>query len=96
MWLVHFYKGLAYVAASGYAEALREFDACTGRRGEVTAVFLDDVPTYRYIVPLSYWLGRTHEALGARETARKHLQEYLALRSPTTDNLARDAAKRVE
>jgi hypothetical protein len=54
------------------------------------------MPTYRSVVPLSYWLGRAHEALGARDAAARHLRAYLALRSPGTDALARDAAKRVE
>jgi hypothetical protein len=93
---VRFYKGVTYVTAGAHAEALREFDACAARRGEVTAVFLDDVPSYRYIVPLSYWLGRTHDALGARERARRYFEEYLALRSPPSDALARDAAARTK
>jgi eukaryotic-like serine/threonine-protein kinase len=96
LWLVRFYKGLAYSAAGAHAEALREFEACLNRRGEATAVFLDDVPTYRHIVVVSYWLGRTHEALGAHETARRHFRDYVALRSPETDALARDAVQRME
>jgi tetratricopeptide (TPR) repeat protein len=95
LWLVRYHKGVAYVAAGAYPEALRELDACTARRGEATAVFLDDVPTYRYTVPLSYWLGRTHDALGSRERARQYFAEYLAVRSPGTDSLARDAAARM-
>jgi hypothetical protein len=87
--------GVAYVEARAYAEALSELELCVKRRGEATAVFLDDIPTYRYMVPLSYWLGRAHEGLGARDAAQRHLRAYLTLRSPATDPLAKDAAARV-
>jgi tetratricopeptide (TPR) repeat protein len=97
LWLVRFYKGLAYLDAGEHAQALAELELCEKkRRGEATALFLDDMPTYRSVVPLSYWLGRAHEALGAREAAERHLRAYLALRSPDTDALARDAAARVK
>jgi tetratricopeptide (TPR) repeat protein len=97
LWLVRFYKGLAYLDAGEHAQALAELELCgQKRRGEATALFLDDMPTYRSVVPLSYWLGRAHEALGARDAAARHLRAYLALRSPGTDALARDAAKRLE
>lgn len=94
LWLVRFFRGVAYVEAGAYALALSDLEACDKRRGEATAVFLDDVPTYRYMVPLSYWLGRAHEGLGAREAAVRHYSAYLALRSPATDPLAKDAARR--
>ena len=47
------------------------------------------------MAPLSYWLGRTHDGLGARDAATRHLNRYLSLRSPATDALAKDAAARV-
>jgi tetratricopeptide (TPR) repeat protein len=97
LWLVRFYKGLAYLDAGEHAQALAELELCEKkRRGEATALFLDDMPTYRAVVPLSYWLGRAHEALGSRDAAHRHLRAYLALRSPDTDALARDAAARVK
>jgi eukaryotic-like serine/threonine-protein kinase len=95
LWIVRFLMGVAYVEGKAYAEALSELDIVDKRRGEATAVFLDDVPSYRYMAPLSYWLGRAHDGLGARDAAERHLRAYLALRSPATDPLARDAATRV-
>jgi serine/threonine protein kinase/tetratricopeptide (TPR) repeat protein len=95
LWIVRYFMGVAYVEAQAYAEALSELELCQKRRGEATAVFLDDVPSYRYMAPLSYWLGRAHEGLGARDAAQRHLRAYLALRSPATDPLAKDAATRV-
>ena len=95
LWIVRYLKGVAYVEARAYAEALSELTLCEKRRGEATAVFLDDIPTYRYLVPLNYWLGRAHQGLGARDAAERHLRAYLALRSPAADPLAKDAAARV-
>ena len=57
-WLVRFEIGRLYVGAGRYAEALTELELCMSRSGEVAAIFLDDVPTYRYLAPLPYWLGR--------------------------------------
>jgi tetratricopeptide (TPR) repeat protein len=95
LWLVRFYKGVAYIQLRAYPDALSELEQCERRRGEATAVFLDDVPTYRYVVPLSYWLGRAHDGLGAREAATRNFNAYLGLRSPATDPLAKDAAARL-
>lgn len=95
LWIVRYLKGVAYVEARAYAEALSDLELCEKRRGEATAVFLDDIPSYRYMVPLRYWLGRAHEGLGARDAAERHLRAYLALRSPATDALAKDAESRL-
>ena len=95
LWIVRFLKGVAYVEAGAYAEALSELELCEKRPGEATALFLDDIPSYRYMVPLSYWLGRTHDGLGARDAAARHFNRYLSLRSAATDALAKDAATRV-
>ena len=94
VWLVRFYKGVAYTQAGAFADALAELELAQKRRGEATAVFLDDVPTFRYVVPVSYWLGRAHEGLGAVDAASRFYRIYLALRSPEADALARDAARR--
>ena len=95
LWIVRYLMGVAHVEARAYPEALAELELCEKRRGEATAVFLDDVPTYRYLVPLSYWLGRAHDGLGARDAAARHFNHYLSLRSAATDALAKDAATRL-
>ena len=41
-----------------------EFTACMDGQGEATAVFLDDLPTYRYMADVPEWLGRAQEGLG--------------------------------
>ncbi|HEY6387263.1 MAG TPA: protein kinase [Candidatus Acidoferrum sp.] len=64
-WLGHFDMGLAYLAASAYTEASSEFDVCLKRRGEVTSVFLDDVPSYHLLPPVYYYQGRAREGLNS-------------------------------
>ncbi len=69
LWLIRFYRGKAYLDAGYFAEALDEFMACEERRGEATAIFLDDLPTWRYTSTLPHWLGRAREELGISSSA---------------------------
>ena len=95
IWLVRFTLGRAYVEAGSFAEAIAELQACVNRRGEAGAVFLDDVPTYRYLPPAYYWLARAQEGLGIADGATKNYQTYLAIRGQAPlDPLAADARKR--
>jgi serine/threonine protein kinase/tetratricopeptide (TPR) repeat protein len=96
LWLVHLDLGVLYAEAGRYAEALSELDLCQKRRGEAAAIFLDDVPTFRYAAALPYWLGRAQEGLGMREPALASYQAYLSLRTgPSRDPLAADASRRL-
>ena len=64
-WLSRFYLGRAYYEAGRYVEALDEFEHCVQRKGEATALFLeDDEPTYRYMAALKAWLDKSRVALG--------------------------------
>jgi tetratricopeptide (TPR) repeat protein len=64
-WLSRFYLGRAYFAAGQYIEAIDEFESCMERKGEATALFLDDdEPTYHYMAALKTWLNKSREALG--------------------------------
>jgi tetratricopeptide (TPR) repeat protein len=63
LWLVRYMLGEAYLAAGYPAEAKSEFEACVTRRGEVTALFLDDTPTYRYYAPVPQQLAAANAAL---------------------------------
>ena len=58
LWLVRYALGLAYFQAGNYPEANSEFEKCRARRGEASALFLDDLPTYRYYATLPV-LART-------------------------------------
>ncbi len=62
-WSGRFLLGRAYLEAKSFAEAHSEFDACLKRRGEAAAILLDDVPSYRNLPPVYYYLGRVQEGL---------------------------------
>ncbi len=66
-WLGHFDLGRAYLDAGAYTEASSEFDVCLERRGQVTSVFLDDIPSYHLLPPVYYYQGR---ARGRPEESR--------------------------
>ena len=95
LWLVRYTLGRAYVEAGRHAEAVAELEECQKRIGEASDVFLDDWPTFRYTVPLKYWLGRAQEGLGLTDSAAKNYEAYLSSRgSVAGDALATDARKR--
>jgi tetratricopeptide (TPR) repeat protein len=96
LWLVRFTLGQAFLDAGYHAEALSEFEACLERRGEASALFLDDVPTLRYTAVLPYWIGRAQEGLGLLPQAQEHYRQFLAPMAPDSpDPLVRDARKRL-
>ena len=92
-WLGHFGLGRAYLEVGAFTEADAEFDACFKRRGEATAVFLDDEPSWRYFAPVYYYLGRAREGLGSTGAAEAY-QSYLKIREKSAnDPLVADAQK---
>lgn len=94
LWLVRYTLGLAYFQRGNFAEALSEFALCRKRRGEATAIFLDDLPTFRYYAPVPYWLARSQEAIGMN--ARPSYEEFLKIRSHATkDPLVQDTRLRL-
>jgi hypothetical protein len=85
--------GLAYLQRGNFAEALSEFEVCGKRRGEATAIFLDDLPTFRYYAPVPYWLARSQEAIGMN--ARARYGEFLKIRANAINEpLVLDARQR--
>jgi hypothetical protein len=97
IWLARFGLGIAYVesgATGSAALASSELDACLNRRGEAAAIFLDEVPTFRYLAPLRYWMGRAKTAMGADAAA--DYRSFLELRpADSKDPLAADARRRI-
>jgi tetratricopeptide (TPR) repeat protein/tRNA A-37 threonylcarbamoyl transferase component Bud32 len=96
-WFAHYLMGRAYFEAGHYPEALDEFDLCVRRKGEISDVFLVDSATLRHFPPALYWLGRTQEAMGSRDSAVELFGQYLDLRkdADTPDPLAEDAKARI-
>jgi len=86
-----------YVDSEQYLSAQAELDVADKRRGEATAVFLDDVPSFRYLAPLPYWLARSQEGVNkASAAAAENYRKFMALRpEPSSDPLAADARKRL-
>jgi tetratricopeptide (TPR) repeat protein len=63
LWRIRFERARAYLDDGSFADALDEFERCEQRRGEATAMFLDDIPTFRYLAELPSLLARTRERL---------------------------------
>ena len=78
-WLGRFAKGQAYLEAEAYTEAYSEFEKCVKRRGEAMSVFLNDVPTFRYLDSLYYFLGRAQEGLNS-PAAEGSYQKFLKIK----------------
>jgi len=96
-WLARFKMGIAYVEADHHAEAIAELEACLKRRGEVTAMFLEDSPTIRYMTLLPYWLGRAQAGLGQNARAKASFEAFLATREAlSSDPIVADAQQRLK
>jgi serine/threonine protein kinase/tetratricopeptide (TPR) repeat protein len=98
LWLVRFTLGTAYLQANAFAEALSEFDLCEQRIGEATALFLNDLPTFRYLATLPFYLARTQKELGQLDAARANYELFLNSQSgaDAADALVEEARQRLE
>jgi eukaryotic-like serine/threonine-protein kinase len=95
-WLGRFALGRAYLAANMYPDADGEFDVCLRRRGEATAVFLDDDPSLRYLPAAFYYQGRAREGLNSPGAAESY-RTYIGMRSGAeNDALLVDAKRRLK
>jgi len=94
-WLGRFDLGQAYLDAGAFAEADSEIEMCLKRRGEATALFLDEVPTYHLFPPLYYYLGRAQEGLKSPAAAESY-RNFLAVKDKADhDPLVADARRRL-
>lgn len=65
-WIGHLDLGRAYLLANEPADADSELDTCLKRRGEATSLFLDEIPTIRYLPEVYYYKGRASTGSSGR------------------------------
>ncbi len=96
-WIGHLFLGRAYLQAEDYTAAYSEFETCLKRGGEAASVFLNDLPTYHYLPPIYYYLGRAQEGLGS-EAASDSYQRFLKIKEKDdgSDPMVQDARRRLE
>jgi tetratricopeptide (TPR) repeat protein/predicted Ser/Thr protein kinase len=93
-WLAHLELGRAYLEYGAFTEASSEFDHTLKRRGEATAVFLDDRPTYHLFPQVLYYQARVQEGLKSPGAVDQY-KAFLSLKGKSqNDPLALDARKR--
>jgi tetratricopeptide (TPR) repeat protein/predicted Ser/Thr protein kinase len=95
MWLAHFDLMRAYIELGAFTEASSESDICVRRGGEATAVFFDDLPSYRYFPAVYYYTGRVQEGLKSGGAAQSY-QKFLAIKAQADpgDPIVMDARQR--
>jgi len=87
-WLGRLALGKAYLEAGAFDEALGEFEKCEKRKGEALSVFLNDLPTVRYLDSLDYYLGRAQEGAGNAASAKASYQKFLDIKEKADQGLA--------
>jgi len=58
-------------------------------------VFLDDVPSYRYMAPVMYWVGRAQEGLNQKSAADSYRQFLDLKKDAAGDPLVAEARRRL-
>jgi len=97
-WIGRFTLGRAYLDLGAFPEAHEEFELCLKRRGEATALFVDEVPSYRFFPPVQYYLGRAQEGLKS-PAATDSYRAFLAIKQnpqAKVDPLIEDVRRRLE
>ena len=94
-WMGHFDAGRAYVDLSAFTEADSELETCQKRRGETTALFLDESPTYYVFPSVYYYLGRAQEGLKS-SAASDSYKAFIDIKTGGQDPLLADARRRLQ
>ncbi len=94
-WLGHVLLGCAYLQAEDHTAASSEFEICLKRSGEAASVFLDDLPSFRYLPPLHYYLGRAQEGFSKAAAAASY-DRFLKMKTKDdgTDPMVAEARRR--
>ncbi|HEY6943492.1 MAG TPA: protein kinase [Candidatus Acidoferrum sp.] len=94
-WIGRLDLGRAYIGAGAFTEADSELEKCLKRRGEASAIFLDDVPTFRALPPVYYYLGRAQEGLKSPAAVETY-KTFLTIKQKGDEvGLVKDAQRRV-
>jgi eukaryotic-like serine/threonine-protein kinase len=94
-WIGHFDLGRAYLDAGLFVEADSEFELCLKRRGEAVELFMSDMPTYSYVSPVYYYLGRAEEGMGSSGASNSYAT-FVSLQSKGDGSpLLEDAKQRL-
>jgi tetratricopeptide (TPR) repeat protein len=93
-WIGRYALGRAYLQTGSFPEADSALEDCLKRRGEAVALYLDDVPTFRVLPPVYYYLGRAQEGLKS-QAAADSFRAFLALQPQGNDALVTDARRRL-
>ena len=94
-WIGRLDLGRAYIEIRAYTEADSELEKCLKRRGEASAIFLDDVPTFRAFPPVYYYLARAQEGLKSPAAADSY-KSFLSIKEKSDESgLIVDARRRV-
>jgi serine/threonine protein kinase/tetratricopeptide (TPR) repeat protein len=95
-WIGQLDLGRAYLEVGAFPEADSELEECLKRRGEASALYLDDVPTFRALPPVYYYLGRAQEGLKS-PGATDSFKTFLAIKEKGQDDdpLVQDAQRRL-
>ena len=95
-WLGRFGLGQALLSAGRYPEADSEFDKCLARKGEATAAFLDEIPTYRFLPPVHYYKGLVYEGLKNSRGAAESFKTFVDIKKDGDEQgLVADARRRL-
>jgi tetratricopeptide (TPR) repeat protein len=95
LWIGLFDRGRAYLELGAFTEADSDFDQCIKRRGEALALFLDESPTFGFLPPAYYYLGRVRQGLKSAGFAESY-RTYLSIRGKAgEDPLLPDVRKRI-
>lgn len=93
-WAGRFDLGRAYLELGSFPEADSAFEDCLKRQGEAAALYLDDVPTFRMLPPVYYYLGRAQEGLKS-PAAAESFKKFLTMQPKGSSALAADAERRL-
>jgi tetratricopeptide (TPR) repeat protein len=86
----------ALLDAKRYAEAYTELQAVLARRQEA-AFDLNDIPSFRYVPPFTYYLAQAQSGLGNADAAKTYAAFLAMMRDPdANDPLVADARKHVK